>query len=257
MEQVTKFVSKSGNGAIVYVPSKWMNKKVIVSLADLDIKEEVLHLLKDNLQHVIGVYLYGSYARNEQLEDSDIDLLIVVDKKFDLNPSQFDIHMVEIKSLKDGLKKNPIIFFSIIREAKTLLNQYLLDELKKFEVKDFSWFISTTKSALKISKGLLNLNKEEGAKYANNASIYSIFLRARGLYIIKCIKDNREYTNKGFLNYLINLGFESKFIENAYKVYRAEKVNKLIISDISIKDIYNLCLKLEKEIKKYEKKEKS
>ena len=206
---------------------------------------------------MIGVYIYGSYARNEQLEDSDIDLLIVVDKKFDVSPSQFDIHMVEIKSLKDGLKKNPIIFFSIIREAKTILNQNLLDELKKFDVKDFSWFINTTKSALKISKGLLDLNKEEGVRYANNASIYSIFLRARGLYIIKCIKDNREYTNKGFLNYLINLEFESKFIENAYKVYRAEKVNKLIISDISIEDIYNLCLRLEKEVEKYEKKKKS
>lgn len=257
MEQVTKIVSKSGNGAIVYVPSKWMDKKVIVSLADLDIKEELFYLLKDNLQHVMGIYLYGSYARNEQSEDSDIDILIVVDKKFDLNPSQFDIHMVDIKTLKDGLKNNPIIFFSIIRESKALLNQYLLDELKKFYVNDFSWFVNTTKSALNIARELLNLNKEEGAKYANNASIYSIFLRARGLYLIKCIKDNCEYTNKGFLDYLISLGFEWEFIESAYKVYRAEKINKVIISDISIKEIYNLCLKLEKEIEKYEKKKKS
>jgi len=255
-EQIIKTVTKSGNGAVVYVPSKWISRKVNITLFDLDIVEELFYLLKENLRHVIGLYVYGSYARGEQLEDSDIDILVVVDKRFDLKPNKFDIHMVDINALKDGVRKNPLIFLSIIKEAKAIINQYLLEEFKKIVAKDFSWFIKTAKSALKISKGLLDLNKKEGG-YASNASIYSIILRARGFYLIKCHEENKTYTNKGFLNYLVWLGFDRLFIEDVYKVYRYEKMNKIIILDLPIDKTYNLCLRLEKEIMLYEKRKKS
>lgn len=260
MEQITKVVSKSGNGAIVYVPSKWMNRRVSITLADLDIheiSEELFYLFKDNLKNVIGIYLYGSYARNEQLEDSDIDILIVVDKKFDLKPSRFDIHMVDIHVLEEGLKKNPIIFLSIIREAKIIINPGLLDNLKKIKDKDFSWFINSTKSALKIDKNLLELNKKNNIKYASGASIYSIILRARGFYLIKCIENNKDYTNKNFLDYLVNLGFERVFVDKIYATYRNIKINKSIVSNILVDKVYDLCLKVEKEVMIYEKKKKS
>jgi len=48
-----------------------------------DIKEILKDLYKDRLKQVI---LYGSYARNEQREDSDIDLAIII---------QGDIHPFE------------------------------------------------------------------------------------------------------------------------------------------------------------------
>ena len=260
MEQITKVVSKSGNGAIVYVPSKWMNRKVSITLADLsfpEISEELFYLLKDNLENIIGIYLYGSYSRNEQLEDSDIDILFVVDKKFDLKPNRFDIHMIDIHTLENGLRKNPIIFLSIIREAKVIMNSYLLNNLNKIKKINFSWFINTTKSALKIDKNLLELNKKNNLKYASSASIYSIILRARGFYLMRCIEDNKKYTNKDFLNYLINLGFEKKFIGQIYTLYRNIKMNKIISSDISTDEVYDLCLKIEKEVATYEKRKKS
>src|SRR3989338_11637860 len=128
--ELTKTVSRSGNGGVVYVPSKWMNKKVSISLMEADIAEELFYLLKPSLEHVIGVYIYGSYARGEEMEDSDIDILVVVDEKFKIKPSRFDIHLAEIKTLKEGIQKNPIIFYSIISEAKPIINSYLLEELK-------------------------------------------------------------------------------------------------------------------------------
>ena len=99
-------------------------------------------------------------------------------------------------------EKNPIIFLSIIREAKVIMNSYLLNNLNKIKKINFSWFINTTKSALKIDKNLLELNKKNNLKYASSASIYSIILRARGFYLMRCIEDNKKYTNKDFLNYL-------------------------------------------------------
>jgi len=258
MDQVTKIVSKSGNGAIVYVPSKWMNRKVSVNLIDIDIMEELFYLLKPYLKYVIGLYLYGSYARNEEMEDSDIDILIVVNKKFKLKPNRFDIHLVEINSLEKIKNNDPLLFYSIIKESRVLINEYLLETFKKVDVNklNFSWFIDTSKSALKIDKKLLELDRDL-EKYAPNSSIYSIILRARGFYLMKCIKEKRDYTNKDFLNFLISLGFEKKFIEYAYRIYRAAKIDKEIDLKIPLDYTYRLCLKIEELIKKYEKRKKS
>lgn len=44
-----------------------------------DFAEETKKILQDNL---VAEYLFGSYARNEQTELSDIDILIIV-KRFD------------------------------------------------------------------------------------------------------------------------------------------------------------------------------
>lgn len=253
MEQITKIVSRSGNGAIVYVPSKWMNRRVNISLTDIDIQEELFYLLKDNLKNIIAIGIYGSYARGEWKEDSDIDILVVVDKKFELKPSRFDIHLIEINLLKEGLKKNPIIFYSKIKEIKAVFNEYLFNEFKRIKSKNFSWFIKTSKSAIEINKEFLKLDE----KYANTSVIYSIMLRSRGIYIMNCIIKDKEYTNKGFLEYLEKLGFERNFIEEMYKVYKIEKSNGQIVSKLNKDKVYNFCEGIEKELRKYEKKKKS
>ncbi|MBS3108332.1 nucleotidyltransferase domain-containing protein [Candidatus Woesearchaeota archaeon] len=257
--QITKFVTKSGNGAVVYVPSAWMDKKVSVSLIDVDISEELFYLFKPNLENVMGVYLYGSYARKEQLEDSDIDILVIADKKFELKPSKFDIRVIDINTMKEGIRRNPIIFYSIIHEAKPIINSHLLEELKNADKRlfNFSWFIRTSKSALGIARGFLELSKQNGIKYADNSSIYSIMLRARGLYIMLCIISGKKYTNEGFLVFLVNLGAVRELVDKMYDVYRAEKMNKTTSASIPIDGVYKIGLIIERAMKKYAKKKKS
>ena len=54
-------------------------------------KEEILKILADNKTHFYQKFgasyigLFGSYARNKQREDSDIDILVEVDPKIGLN----------------------------------------------------------------------------------------------------------------------------------------------------------------------------
>jgi len=53
------------------------NKKYLSNLKDIleDFKKEILNLYGNKLKKII---LYGSYARGEENEDSDIDLAIVI-----------------------------------------------------------------------------------------------------------------------------------------------------------------------------------
>src|SRR3989344_4814890 len=85
-EAIEKQVVGFGNGSIVYTPKKWIGEKVLVILEEkpMDIKGETMEMLKPHLESVEGVYLYGSFARNEQAEKSDIDILGIADKKIEM-----------------------------------------------------------------------------------------------------------------------------------------------------------------------------
>jgi predicted nucleotidyltransferase len=50
-----------------------MKKNIETILAELS------SILRKNLGNNIKIFLYGSYARNDQSPDSDIDILVIVD----------------------------------------------------------------------------------------------------------------------------------------------------------------------------------
>ncbi|MBI4430796.1 MAG: nucleotidyltransferase domain-containing protein [Candidatus Omnitrophica bacterium] len=72
--------------------------------------KELLAELKTGLQALYGarlkgLYLYGSYARGEQEEDSDVDILIVLDAFVDRYGAEIDRtgHLISELSLKYDL----------------------------------------------------------------------------------------------------------------------------------------------------------
>ena len=82
-EEIVKRVVPFGNGSIVFTPKKWIGQtvRVILEQEPINIKEDVLKTLQPFLEQVEGIYLFGSFARNEQEIDSDIDVLVIASKK--------------------------------------------------------------------------------------------------------------------------------------------------------------------------------
>ena len=86
----------------------------------------------EHRERILAVYLYGSYARNEQSADSDIDLYIQTDTKTDrkmirelivlCNPEDYRLPEVEVKVEQgvDSLMKNDL-FHENIRKDGILL----------------------------------------------------------------------------------------------------------------------------------------
>src|SRR3990167_91548 len=104
--EIMKRTIKSGNASAVVLPKAWLNRNVKVELIDQSheiILQEVMEIVKSKMElsKIIGVYLVGSYAREEQDEHSDIDILIIsedVDSEL-IKVGSYEIMIVSLKLL--------------------------------------------------------------------------------------------------------------------------------------------------------------
>ena len=81
-QELIKKAFKLGNSAGVLLPIEWINKKVSVKLVEESISQDIFEILEKSnlLKNTIGIFLAGSYARGEETELSDIDVLILTDE---------------------------------------------------------------------------------------------------------------------------------------------------------------------------------
>ncbi|MBU1120618.1 DUF2080 family transposase-associated protein, partial [Candidatus Micrarchaeota archaeon] len=241
-------VVRFGNGSIVYTPKKWIGKKVLVILEErpLDVKGEVMEILKPHLESVKGVFLHGSFARNEQTSDSDVDVLVVSDKKFKLGKAErFDFTVIDEETLRKELKgSDPFYIYSVLKEAKPILNEELLKELREIKINkyDFKWLLEESESALKIAEEFLKLDKLQKRKKLDSiAIIYTMILRLRRLFLVKCLLKNKDYSNKEFRAFLNKKGLSKELVEDFYDIYRAERDERKTMKSVSIEESERLC----------------
>jgi predicted nucleotidyltransferase len=251
-ELVVKRVMRSGNAGSVYVPKEWIDQKVTVM--PMSIKENILQITAPHLENIAGIYLYGSYARGEEIPDSDIDILIVTDRKIPLRKyAGIDMLVVKIDEIRDRIKKDPIGYYSIIKEAVPIMNEFLLNELKKVRLdhEGIRWYYETTESALSIVKGLLEMEGDL------SGSIYSLILRLRGMYLIQCNLRNRKYSNMDLEDLVVRRGLKGERYRKMYAIYRAVRDNRRVPSyDISVDDVKALYDIAEGVLENDKKKEK-
>ena len=257
METVVKNVIKWGNSAGILLPKEWAGKQVKIISIDrtLEIKKEVLKIIEPYLEEIIGVYLVGSYARNEQNKDSDIDIIVISNKlKKEIFSERYHISISPLENIKKTLKKNPILVYPRLIEAKTILNNLLLEELKNVKIyrNSFKEFFEGTRRIIKINKKFVKMDELYGEELTSINIIYSLILRLRGIFIIDCLLKKQKYSNKAFKTWILQ-NIPNIEYDKIYKVYQTIKENKKPIVKIKITEAKNLLSLLKKEVKKYDK----
>ena len=253
-EQLIRKVTPVGNGAHIFVPKEWIDENILlVRTIKQNIEEKILDILNPYLENISAIFLYGSYARNEQTSNSDIDILIIADKKFKIeNSKNFEIIVLEDK-IEEAIKINPILIYSALDEARPIINSQLLKELKrkyKPKLKDFKEIIRDTKRLIHINREFLNLEKEEYTD--NDAVAYSLILRLRGIYLINRLLSKKEYSKKEFGSW-IKKNVKLKDYNSIHDAYLSVKKEVKGKSKILITDLTNLLDFLDKQILNLEK----
>jgi predicted nucleotidyltransferase len=256
--EITKSVSSWGNGGGVLLPREWIGNQVKVILIDrtLEIKREVLNILEEYLPDIIGLYLVGSYARGDQENESDIDIIAISNKtNKELNSGRYSVSIITLEGAKKTLDKNPVLILPSLMEAKAIINNSLLQELKSLQIRknSFKGFIEECKRIIKIDKGLISLDKEQGYEKLDSISvIYSSILRLRAMFMISNIIKKERYSKYDFLKWA-QKDIDKEEFRKAYNAYKSIRDDKKVKETIKIETAQDLLRKLEKEVSQLEK----
>jgi predicted nucleotidyltransferase len=226
--ELIKPIVKVGNSAGVILPREWLNGKAKIELIakPLNIKNEIFEMLEEYLSDVVGIYLVGSYARGEETEGSDIDVLVITNKiNKRIEKGKYNLILISLTEIKDALETNILPILPMIKEAKPLLNGNLINLYNKTKLtnKNLSWHIKITKSALKVNRASLNLSREMDSKYMGDATSYSLVLHLRSLYIVDCLIKNKQWSNKELLSLIKRITGSFKSYQGYLRVKTHEK----------------------------------
>lgn len=233
MKAVTKTVKKYGNSGGVYVPSSWIGGRVSVELVEEPANPVKDVLEKIDLRHVVSAILYGSYARNEMEEGSDIDMLLITDEDIPLDiPAELrqkcDVQAKTVKGARMAMVNDPIFHKIIMDEARALINHTFLEELKKEKLnpKGIKTRIGIAESSLGIAKGLFEAGSEE--------IIYPVMMRLKEMLVLECLLENKKYSTELLKKELLKHGVSKKEFSGIMSIYRSirnsEKSGKYKIS---------------------------
>ena len=251
-----KTVQRFGNGGHIVLPKEYIGKRIRFIAEPKtfqDIKQEILEILNQHIENIVGVYLYGSYARNEQTIDSDIDILVITSNKLKIidKIDNYTIVSTTIEEIDNVLKNNAVLILPIIKEAKTIINPDILNKYKsyKFTKKNTKKVIDKFIKVLQLNKKCLELDFEIGSL------VYSLIVRIRGLLIIRLMLNNKLYSKSLLFDYLENNGFSKNEIGELYRIYTEERNNNKvkesdIITKVDIGKLLGIAEKLLKDTKR-------
>ncbi len=251
----SKIVQKFGNSGHIVLPKEYIGKRIRFVAEPKtfeDIKLEILEILNPYLENILGIYLYGSFARNEQTIDSDVDILVITNTKLRIldKIDDYSIVSVTIDEIKKTLEHNAVLILPIVKEAKTVINPDLLENYKKYKFtrRNTKYFTDSSTKILGLNKKGSKLDIEIGS------IVYSLMLRIRGLLMIKLILNNKSYLKSSLFRFLENNYMPRDKVEELYKIYSDERNNiKIRESDLinkeDIKKLVTIAEKLLKEIK--------
>lgn len=247
-------IVKVGNSAGVILPREWLNGKAKIQLVEkpLNIKRDIFNILNSYLEDIIGIYVVGSYARSEQTNKSDVDVLVITNKnnkKIDVG--KYHIILITQKGVEDTLRTNIMPLLPMIIEAKPLLNSKFIEEYKKIKItgRNLKWHLEIVKSGLKIIKSSMGLTKDSERNCADSVA-YSLILHLRSVYIIDCLRNKKLWNRNEFLRLIKSISGSLK----AYEGYlRVKNNNKILMEELPLKESGKLYNYISKRIEEQEK----
>lgn len=253
-QELIKPIIKVGNSAGVLVPKDWINGKARVELIQkpINVKKDIFEILGHYLKDIIGIYLVGSYARGEQTERSDVDILAVTNKKSGRTKSgKYDVLLITKNDINKAINNSALPIIPMLKEAKTIINEEYLISVKESPLskKNLKWNIDMIKAGVELSNAAINIAKEDNNKYCSDAVSYSLVLNIRTAYIIDCIKSKIKWSSTGLLSLIKEM---SGSLE-AYNGYSRVKNDEKIKSSLPVKEAEKLLEYLYKKLKTYEK----
>jgi len=228
--EIIKQTFRLGNSAGVLLPIDWKDKKVKIQLIDKSINQDILEILeeRDLLKNVIGIFLAGSYARGEETESSDVDILVItdsIDKQIKIR--EYEIIMISKEKFERNIK-NSLYLASLVNESKAILNENFI---KNYKIKILNMpikkHLEEIKSIIKIHEGSIDID-EQIKKKVSDGIMYSIILRLRELYLINCLKNNKTPSNKEFIKIIKNITGSIESYESYLRI-KNNKTSKNVI----------------------------
>jgi len=257
MEIQIKKAIKAGNSSAVILPRAWLNKEVRVELIKKTpdiILSEVIEILKKHisLKDVIGIYLAGSYARGEEDEDGDVDILIITDNidKEMIQEGVYNILIVSHQLISQKLNQDLFPIGQMLKEAKPLMNSNYIKDLEiKVTKKNVKWYLDSTEEKLDLIREYLDNSKKRNEKLLEDKIAYSLILRIRTLEIIKRLIENKIYSKKEFLKLIKKVSNGT----NAYEGYLIVKNNQKEENRLKIEEAESLYNYLKQDLAKVKK----
>jgi predicted nucleotidyltransferase len=255
-----------GNGAAVYVPKEYSGRQVVIILPEgiAEIKRKIIERLEDYMENVVGVYVFGSYAREESHSLSDIDVLIITkDESKELKHlfADMDVRVATLESIRKSIENMPALILPIINEAKTVINPVLLEELRNSRInyQNFRWNFGDIRRIIKIIEDFVELDEKD----IDISNIYSLFMRARICYMIDGLLKGKQFSNRGLQEEMAKRGLDKKIYDEYYDVYRKVRDDEEVEGKIDkgeiiqfINLIKRYASELESEAKKKARKQR-
>jgi len=249
--QIKKAI-RAGNSSAVLLPRSWLNKEVKVELVKKTpemILLDTLEILKDNvsLEEIIGIYLTGSYARNEQDKNSDIDLVVITENTDKtINEGMYSILLVSLPLLKQKLKSDLLPIGPMLLEAKPILNKHLLSNLTiKLTKENIKKYLQTTQEKIDLLNQIIEKTRKSDKTYIDNSAVYTLVLRIRTLKIIEKLFQGDKYSKSDLIKILAKTSHGS----NAYNSYLLIKNNERGESKTTYEEAERLLDYLKKQLK--------
>lgn len=254
MEQITKIVQESGNSGHVYLPKEMVGRKVIVTLAEkstAEIEDEILGLMRPHIKHILGIYIYGSYARGEETQESDIDILAITDGEVNIQKrvGEYEITSMTVEQLKKTLDYNALLILPAIKEAMPILNHKLIDDFRGqgLTKKNTKWYIESTKSSLVLAEDWI---KDRDMVSMPNI-VYPLVMRLRGMHMLLSLAGRSSYSNKIVDESLRKAGMNIDKVRQLNRMYREKRDDKSIShNSLTYEDIVRLYNCAESHYKK-------